>query len=543
MVKLSDSLLLYAPLVVNASPFLVPRQASSYAPVAVQCPSDPLTRSVRHIGDISADEQNYYDSRKPMAQQALKSWFETVQKNNNVTFDLCEDLPTMALAISGGGDRAALNGAGIIQAYDDREAKKTSMSGLYQTFMYEAATSGSNEMTGALERMDWPLVTDLINDLYANTFPVPILYPNGTKAASKPIYDEIELQLEQKYAAGFRVSLIDVLGRLYGYHFIGPPNGSPDFLMSDIADQPKFKNYTVPFPIHMTVDMSKYGVGCPEEHINNTQYEMTPFEFGSWNPDVSSFSKIKYLGSKPASGNLTCVNKFDRLAFLTTCSGNTAGLDCPTQADIQKLDNLTDYRFNITQDTFKGLVPNPFFGSASAPSIKDTEYLKLADGGGAQMGISVFPLINRPFVDVIFASDNHNSTAANHTDGTVLYNTYVLAKNLGITNMPEVPNATVFAEQGLYKRNVFFGCHTPETQSIVYMPDTNYIYNSTSIYSSGTSTLSASDVQAAVANGGLVGTYNDAAEWPLCVACLIMKKTNTTLPGECQQCFDDYCIT
>lgn len=44
-----------------------------------------------------------------------------------------------------------------------------------------------------------------------------------------------------------------------------------------------------------------------------------------------------------------------------------------------------------------------------------------------------------------------------------------------------------------------------------------------------------------IANGVLIGTYNNNATWATCLGCAIMKKTGTKLPGGCGVCFDEFC--
>jgi hypothetical protein len=89
--------------------------AQSYAPINVTCPSD-LIRS----GDtgLSPLEAKYISSRRTKATQSLQTWLEGL---NLTDFDVSSFLknesnaPTTAIAFSGGGYRAMLNGAGVFQ--------------------------------------------------------------------------------------------------------------------------------------------------------------------------------------------------------------------------------------------------------------------------------------------------------------------------------------------------------------------------------------------------------------------------------------------
>jgi hypothetical protein len=89
--------------------------AQSYAPINVPCPAN-LIRS----GDVglSPSELAYISQRKSKAAQNLHSWLEGLNLTNFNASDFLSNtsnVPTMALAFSGGGYRAMLNGAGVFQ--------------------------------------------------------------------------------------------------------------------------------------------------------------------------------------------------------------------------------------------------------------------------------------------------------------------------------------------------------------------------------------------------------------------------------------------
>lgn len=518
---------------------------SSYAPRRVDCPSDPIIRSALYTGDISKSERAFAIARKPIADDALKTWLNRIGEETGNRFDTNTALPVLALSTSGGGDRAALTAAGIIQAFDNREQNRTNMSGLYQAFSYQSASSGSNEMLGSLQRLNWPTISEITASLWERTFTKGRLYPGGTFNNSKPYYSRILADIEAKRSAGFQVSIVDFIGRLSGYADLGPPDGSVDFCMSDTVHLSNFTNHLVPLPIHMTTNVAEYGIACPLKNINNSNFEMTPYEFGSWDPGVSSFSLMKYLGSMPGSKNDSCVTGFDNEGFLQGTSGDGEGLNCNSQAQLRKLeDKFNITHFNVTQSFFQSQVPNPFYLDDNAPAVKSFDYLKMADGGGARMGIAVWPMIHRPFIDVIFAADN---TQGNGTygdpDGSQLYNTYVEANKLGLDRMPRIPPTQQMKQNGYDKRNLFYGCNDANAASVVYMPNANYTYPSSTFNIGLKDKYPVAELHAVIANGNMIGTNNNTVNWPVCIGCLIMKKTNTTLPSVCGSCFDEYCVT
>lgn len=106
--------------------------ANPYAPRITQCPTTAL---VRKATSINTQEATYIKARKPKADVSLATWLKT-QGSFNTT---C--LPTVAFASSGGGLRALLETAGVIQGLDARDGN-VGVSGVYQGLTYESALSG-----------------------------------------------------------------------------------------------------------------------------------------------------------------------------------------------------------------------------------------------------------------------------------------------------------------------------------------------------------------------------------------------------------------
>lgn len=96
--------------------------------------SDPYLRS---------DEIAYVKARQALLPAAFTTW---LGPNASAIYagDLSNEIPTVALSISGGGDRAALYGAGFLAAADYRNATAaaTGFGGLLQVSTYIAALSG-----------------------------------------------------------------------------------------------------------------------------------------------------------------------------------------------------------------------------------------------------------------------------------------------------------------------------------------------------------------------------------------------------------------
>jgi len=87
----------------------------SYAPINVTCPSDLI-----RYGDngLSPQESQYISQRRIKATRNINTWLELVNLENfDVSSFLANEsnVPTLAIAFSGGGYRAMLNGAGVFQ--------------------------------------------------------------------------------------------------------------------------------------------------------------------------------------------------------------------------------------------------------------------------------------------------------------------------------------------------------------------------------------------------------------------------------------------
>ena len=138
------------------------------------------------------------------------------------TFGQPSAYPTLALTSSGGGLRAMLTGAGVHQAFDNRDSD-TSVSGLYQALTYESGLSGGSWLLGSLAASNWAKVSQLQTNLWRDSLNNGILLPENIGAVANDL-DIIE-SVRAKDVAGFDPTLVDVWGRLQGYAFLQGPEG------------------------------------------------------------------------------------------------------------------------------------------------------------------------------------------------------------------------------------------------------------------------------------------------------------------------------
>ena len=135
-----------------------PNAPDGYTPQAGDCPS--ARPSIRSSTGLSSNETDWLKSRRNQTVQPMQdllgrlniSGFDAASyvtdHANNVSA-----LPNIGIAFSGGGYRACLNGAGGLQAFDDREENGTApghLGGLLQASTYVAGLSGGNWLVGSI---------------------------------------------------------------------------------------------------------------------------------------------------------------------------------------------------------------------------------------------------------------------------------------------------------------------------------------------------------------------------------------------------------
>ena len=178
------------------------RAGSGYAPYPVPCPDTPL---IRDANSISSAEASWRAARYTKASSALATWLSTTALNG--TFNSSTKMPTIALTTSGGGYRSLLVGAGVIQAFDNRDSSSP-VAGIYQASTYHAALSGGSWLVSTMAGNNFPTISYLQTNLWN-----PSLSQNGTHhARAEPhpnIYQQVALDVEAKKDAGFEPNLVD----------------------------------------------------------------------------------------------------------------------------------------------------------------------------------------------------------------------------------------------------------------------------------------------------------------------------------------------
>ncbi|KAG7292473.1 hypothetical protein NEMBOFW57_002508 [Staphylotrichum longicolle] len=581
------------PLFTSAEPIRIPQQDNAlivsprarpdgpsrgYAPAQVPCPSEKPT--IRRANTLSKSETDWLAKRRPLTVDPM---IQFLKRANIEGFDAeayikrvasgVKDLPNIGIAISGGGYRALMNGAGFVAAADSRTPGSTGnggIGGLLQASTYLAGLSGGG----------W-----LVSSIYANNFSsVEALNHGGHtwqfansifKGPDRPgildtarYWRDVAEQVSDKKDAGYETSITDYWGRALSYQLINATDGGPSYTFSSIADDDDFSNARAPFPILVADGRA------PGEKIislNATVYEFNPYEMGSWDPTTFGFAPMRYLASNFSGGVVPsdgkCVRGFDSVSYIFGTSSslfnafllqNISSVSGVPQFLIEAATNILE-GLDADKDDIAQYVPNPFLGwnNATNPSADSIE-LDLVDGGMDLQNIPLHPLV-QPFrsVDVIFAVDSSADTTYSWPNGTAVRATYDRTHG-AIANgtlFPPVPDDKTFLALGLNARPTFFGCdasnftltanQTPPPL-VVYLPNAPY----TAMSNVTTFTSSYPDAQrdAIIRNGYDGATQGNGtldAQWRTCVACAVLRRswtrTGTAVPAACAACFERYC--
>jgi lysophospholipase len=123
---------------------------------------------------------------------------------------------------------------------------------------------------------------------------------------------------------------------MISYHFLNQTTNSNFFtndtghgagqLWSELPAGSMFQQHSVPFPI-VTVDSQPSGSNqTGYAPLNNTVYEVTPFELGSWDPSLSAMTNLSHVGTHLNNGqpdnNTACVTGFDEAGFVMGTSSS-----------------------------------------------------------------------------------------------------------------------------------------------------------------------------------------------------------------------------
>ncbi|KAK5995985.1 Lysophospholipase 1 [Cladobotryum mycophilum] len=546
-----------------------------YVPSAVTCPTD--RPKIRLGSTLSPQELEWLPRRRTNTVSPIRDFLKRAAIPNfdsdtylaNVDKDTTA-LPNIGIAISGGGYRAMLNGAGAIAAWDDRSPGSTSkgnLGGLLQSATYISGLSGGNWLVGSIYTNNFTTIQDAVNSHVIWNFQDSILKgPDQYSLLS--YYNEVFDAISDKDKAGYDRSITDYWGRMLSFQLINATNGGPGFTFSSIAQDPDFAQAKTPLPFSVADGRAPGQVIISS---NSTVFDFNPWEMGSSDPSLNGYVPLKYVGSKFSNGSLpsneSCIVGFDNAGFVMGTSSslfNQIILYLKDDKNQYVPKGIPDFVVKLIAGIFTTLgkdnndiadwTPNPFKGwNPSNNPGAGSNRLTLVDGGEDLQNVPYHPhLLQQRKVDVVFSVDSSADTNYAWPDGASAIATYerAIEKISNGTGFPYVPGKNTFLNLGLNTKPVFFGCNstntTGESPLIVYLPNYPYLYHSN--ISTFQMTIEEAERNAIISNGWAVATQANStrdAQWPVCVGCAMLarsfERTRTPVPDACNKCFNQYC--
>ncbi|KAH9993257.1 acyl transferase/acyl hydrolase/lysophospholipase [Russula vinacea] len=542
---------------------------TDYAPLVNQlCPNvqtDPLLRVFTPMNQsLHPDEEGYVNKR--LTTVIPNEWKNWLGNGSAIGYDLsafdCSSFPKIGIAISGGGYRAAQFGAGVISALDarDRSAK--------------AAGTGGSWLTGSLYMNDFPTIKDLVfgngDNMHGWLLDLPLATPDGADVSSKnnqEWYDSIlgsdELILQ----------LPPLTAYLFQRHEHNRCLVAHDILSLLEPD-------TVQTSSRMTLPTARvsYGPELAARRLNlttitpaSTVYEMTPIEFGSWDPQLSAMVNMAYGGTHLTNGqpdnDTACTTSFDQTGFIMGTSSSLFNeLYDPIHNVIYGFDNSSTELIQLILKRQLAKFPTRAVDVANWPNDVNSTWLNLIDGGSNQ---EIVPLgqqfVRARGLDVIVAVDASSDTPTNWPNGSSLIMSASRITNLlqsSHQSFPPLPsNTTQFISTGVSMRPTFFGCfprqNPPEYPIVVYLPNSpplngdNPVTNTSDAQLNYTQELTRQFLDQAHANviGGFIpNTDSPDPEFGKCMQCVAIDRARYQVkpPLErssiCTRCFQQYCF-
>jgi len=547
---------------------------NGYAPAPVPCPEPrPF---IRPAEDISPNETAWLERRGNSTMQAMIDMLERADISDFdarayihslVDSDLI--VPRVGIAVSGGGYRALMNGAGAISAFDGRTADSTSpggLGGVLQSATYLSGLSGGSWLVGSLFTQNFTTVDSIIHategflsQLWEFNETI-IEGPAGLSVGD--YYQELQDSVDAKLNAGYNKTITDYWGRSLSYQLVNATDGGPGYTFSSISDDTAFIEASIPMPIIVAVERP---AGQFVIWDNSTVFEFNPWEMGSHDPGNPAFAPLRYVGSQFTNGSLSsneeCVAGVDNVGFVM---GTSSSLFNQAFLQIAKVEGAPDFLIRSINATLAQIGeenrdvanwPNPFFQyNVEENRNANSTILSLVDGGEDLQNIPLHPLLwSRRNVDIILAVDSSADTRTHWPNGTALVATYERSVGNHSRNnaaFPSIPDQNTFVNLGLNTRPTFFGCDpanmTGPGPLIVYLPNAPYTYNSN--VTTFDLEYTTDERQQIIYNGYNVATLANASvdsKWPACLGCAILSRsfhrTKTDFPAVCVDCFNRYC--
>lgn len=530
---------------------------TDYRPYSVPCPQN-ITWIRSAISGVSQNESDYLAKRKPTIDKAVqnmmsKSGLSTPPRT-----------PVIALALSGGGYRAMINGLGMTQGLMEESLESTNAGtgGWLDAVSYMGGLSGGSWATGSFIANGGMLPTDLVQnvlDLDSN-----LIFPDDGKTS---FYYNMLSNVRAKAGEGFPTAITDYWALALGNHLLPKQwrlDTSPNITFSALLNNiPQLQNAQLPVPIIIAAEREPGEKNLPS---NSTVWELTLWEYGSWavgqnnNKTIGFFTPIEYIGTNMTGGKPTDMNKcykgFDQLSFVMGTSSTLFNAALLTLAQVETNSSFVDWIKDILSDISQANNDVAEYVNFAADftqlanPLSNLKYLTMVDAGETNQNIPIEPfIVSGRRVDTIVAFDNSADTRYSWPNGSSLWVTYNRAlkfqQDFGITiKMPKVPSTDGFVSLGLNQRPVFFGCNSTDTPMVIYIPNYPWTWysNSSTMQLEYDTPSALKQMESSMRSFTLNGTV---PEWPKCLACAMSDRafayTAANRSQECQACFNTWC--
>ncbi|KAH8119292.1 phospholipase B [Phellopilus nigrolimitatus] len=582
-----------------------------YAPqVNVSCLNTTSTPLVRvftpETQSLNPLEAEYIATREAtVIADAWKQWLGNGSDSAlgyNLSVFNAVNFSKVGIAVSGGGYRAAQYGAGVLSGLDARNESAVSAGtgGLLQVTSYLSGLSGGSWLVGSLFFNDWPKIPDMIfgngGNLSGWILDLNLATPDGDNLFDEDnqyFFGSLLWSVVAKADKGIDTSLTDPWARMISYHFLNGTSRNNFFtndsahgagqLWSRIPELPSFQQHLTPFPLIVAnsrpVGSNLTTILSPEPIV----YEITPAEFGSWDPNLSAMVNITYIGTNFNNGtppNSTgCVTGFDEAGFMMGTSASLFNqvldfvhnkLQGFSSNDASSLlyvlsRQLTEVR---TRANDVANWPNPF-QSLKPDTFEDSnsKWLELIDGSSNEEDIPLGALfVKSRALDVIVAVD---ASADDPTFGwpngsSLIFSSQRMSNILNTSHQsfPPIPPSTAeFLSSGVNQRPTFFGCDPtqtpPEYPLLIYLPNTPPINGDDPVTNTGTfqiqysgkfSTVFLNQAHNSTILGFTPKSIDPDTSFGGCLQCAAIDraryKISPTVPRSafCTTCFMRYCF-
>lgn len=554
----------------------------SYAPTEVQdCPSAPSSLpggGVQYVRDTAsqqrgAEESDYINRHRQARKDDWNTWLSSASPGPNLNIaggvqnytNTDSNIPRVGIAVSGGGYRAMLYGAGILQGWDSRNAtaNERGTGGILQRADYLAGLSGGSWLTGSIAMNNWPTPQQLRDEVFDLTSNLVI--PSSGKIS---FYASLVSDVKAKRDQWELTSITDYWGRALSHHLLNDtvyPDAGVATTWSDVVNVTNFQNAAYPYPI-IVADQREPGQVLIYD--NTTIWEFGPYETGTWN-NIKAMFPTKLIGSSVNNGSISrCVLGWDNFGWTvgtsaTLFNGLFTSLITSDGDSLIKDALLSIAGAVASQDNDISELPNPFYNFKSPEStdnISAVQNVSLVDGGEDNANVPLEPLLQPAReLDFILALDS-SADVTSWPNGSSLYHQQIRAAQSGDqyreVPVPYFPTTETFVNRGLNTRPVFFGCDASNATNaktaingalapiVAYIP--NYPYTGLSNFSTFQLEYSPEESQLMLDNGVEVATLGGKnSTWAQCLACGMLERSwarsGVARPDECTQCMDTYC--